>query len=132
MNQRPTPDTDALARGNHVVPTAFAEDLERERSELRSDLEFRRNLFKLQELTLDEVRKERDELRAYADKLAAGRPEGMLPKDVEVLREANVALAEESNKYKGLLIRLYNDLFVHHKGEAVRDFKALFREENYN
>jgi hypothetical protein len=27
---------------------------------------------------------------------------------------------------------LYNDLFVHHKGEAVRDFKELFREENYN
>ena len=39
---------------------------------------------------------------------------------------------EERDQYKGLLIRLYNDLFVHHKGEAVRDFKALFREENYN
>lgn len=36
------------------------------------------------------------------------------------------------NYHKGLLIRLYNDLFVHHKGEAVKEFKALFREENYN
>jgi hypothetical protein len=95
VNRIPTPDTDALARGNHVVPTAFAEDLERERGELRSDLEFRRGLFKLQEQQLNEVREERDQ-------------------------------------YKGLLIRLYNDLFVHHKGEAVREFKELFREENYN
>lgn len=36
MNQRPTPDTDALARGNHVVPTAFAEDLESERDSERA------------------------------------------------------------------------------------------------
>ena len=43
-----------------------------------------------------------------------------------------VEVMRERDQYKGLLIRLYNDLFVHHKGEAVRDFKALFREENYN
>ena len=28
-----TPETDNLARGNHVVPTEFAEQLERERDE---------------------------------------------------------------------------------------------------
>jgi hypothetical protein len=28
-----TPETDDLARGNHVVPTEFAEQLERERDE---------------------------------------------------------------------------------------------------
>ena len=39
--------------------------------------------------------RERDEALAYADKLAAGLPEGMLPKDVEVLRDANLALAVE-------------------------------------
>lgn len=38
----------------------------------------------------------------------------------------------ERDQYRGLLIRLYNDLFVHHKGEALREFKELFREENYN
>jgi hypothetical protein len=32
-----TPETDNLARGNHVVPTEFARDLERERDELRAD-----------------------------------------------------------------------------------------------
>ena len=85
------------------------------------------------------LERERDEALEYADKLAQGLPDGMLPKDVEVLREANCGLAseltavtEESDKYRGLLIRLYNDLFVHHKGEAVRDLKILFREENYN
>jgi hypothetical protein len=39
--------------------------------------------------------RERDEAREYADKLAEGLPEGMLPKDVEVLREANLGLATE-------------------------------------
>lgn len=39
---------------------------------------------------------------------------------------------EERGQYRGLLIRLYNDLFVHHGGQAVREFKELFREENYN
>ena len=45
-----------------------------------------------------EVRKlerELDEAREYADRLAEGLPEGMLPKDVEVLREANLNLATE-------------------------------------
>jgi hypothetical protein len=30
-----TPETDNLARGNHVVPTEFAQDLERERNNAR-------------------------------------------------------------------------------------------------
>ena len=32
----PTPETDNLARGNHVVPTEWAEQLERERDEARA------------------------------------------------------------------------------------------------
>ena len=34
-----TPRTDDLARGNHVVPTEFAKDLERELNESRDDAE---------------------------------------------------------------------------------------------
>jgi len=30
-----TPETDDLARGNHVVPTEFAQDLERQRNDAR-------------------------------------------------------------------------------------------------
>ena len=40
------------------------------------------------------------ELQAYADKLADGLPEGMLPKDVENLRNANAGLAEDLRKAK--------------------------------
>jgi hypothetical protein len=32
-----TPETDDLARGNHVVPTEWAQQLERERDEARED-----------------------------------------------------------------------------------------------
>ena len=35
-----TPETDDLARGNHVVPTEFAEKLERERNRLAEALEY--------------------------------------------------------------------------------------------
>lgn len=45
--------------------------------------------------TYEELKIELAEARAYADKLAAGLPDGMLPKDVENLREANLALANE-------------------------------------
>jgi len=38
---------------------------------------------------------QRDEALEYADKLAQGLPDGMLPKDIEVLREANCGLAME-------------------------------------
>jgi uncharacterized membrane-anchored protein len=34
-----TPETDGLARGNHVVPTEWAEQLERERDEARDTVE---------------------------------------------------------------------------------------------
>ena len=40
------------------------------------------------------------QLEAYCDKLAAGFPDGMLPKDVEVLRKANHDFAAENAKLK--------------------------------
>ena len=36
MSNRPTPETDDIARGNHVVPTEWAQQLERERDEARA------------------------------------------------------------------------------------------------
>ena len=35
MSNRPTPETDDIARGNHVVPTEWAQQLERERNKAR-------------------------------------------------------------------------------------------------
>lgn len=43
----------------------------------------------------EELERELKESREYVDKLAQGLPDGMLPKDVEVLREANCGLALE-------------------------------------
>jgi|LakMenEpi03Aug12_release.lakeMendotaPanAssembly.Ray.scaffolds.fasta_scaffold704656_3 hypothetical protein len=34
-----TPETDNVARGNHVVPTEFAQDLERQLGKMRSALQ---------------------------------------------------------------------------------------------
>jgi hypothetical protein len=81
---------------------------------------------------IKKLRQELSEMTAYADKLAAGFPEGMLPKDIEVLREANAKLAEEASEYRGLLIELYNDINVIHSGKAVSKLNKLFRDENYN
>jgi chromosome segregation ATPase len=107
MNTQPTPETHAMvsADQHHLEDDNFfpasiywrmcdlARTLERERDEARFDLDFRRRLGDLQNKTIDDLTKQRDEAREYADKLAEGLPEGMLPKDVEVLREANLGLA---------------------------------------
>ena len=68
MSEQPTPETDAFF---------FRTDIDWD-----MEVDFARRL-----------ERERDEALAYADKLAAGLPEGMLPKDVEILRDANLALA---------------------------------------
>ena len=72
MKDTPTPRTDAKQKlkdiiGDEYVAVDFARQLERELTEANE----------------------------YADKLAAGLPDGMLPKDVGVLREANLELAVE-------------------------------------
>ena len=69
-----------------------------------------------------ELQHKLDEMTEYADKLAAGFPEGMLPKDVEVLREANFGLAQEVHKVKDQRDKLINiiekivELSVHEPG----------------
>ena len=78
-----TPETDAL---REVVFAQYKED------ELTGD-GMGNILAALPDI--ESLERQRDEALAYADKLAAGLPEGMLPKDVEVLRDANLALAVE-------------------------------------
>lgn len=51
----------------------------------------------------DALNKRIAELAAYVDKLVAGLPEGMLPKDVEILREQNWKMAERIAELKGQL-----------------------------
>jgi hypothetical protein len=75
MNNIPTPETDAAiwlyydnGQPFEVIDTDFARKLERERDEARTDLEFRRGLYKVQEQYLETARRERDEAR---EKLSA-------------------------------------------------------------
>ena len=77
MSDRPTPETDNISRGNHVVPTEWAQQLERERDEAREDLHnIRINLgedadgFTLLHAVCA-LQNERDEARAVADELSA-------------------------------------------------------------
>ena len=89
MSDRPTPETDNISRGNHVVPTEWAQQLERERDEAREDLEHWKSEWEIVEARLcgwkhprdngitfeheviPVLRKERDEARAVADELSA-------------------------------------------------------------
>ena len=72
-----TPETDDLARGNHVVPTEWAEQLERERDEARKYIERQRlEIVRLNGATnhaggtpLKIALRERDEAREELQKL---------------------------------------------------------------
>lgn len=85
-----------------------ARRLERERDELRSDLEFRRGLFQLQEQQLNEVRAERDTLQEQLDaaimlgKMQERRHERELEQVREQYRLSSVCrqLKEENDKLK--------------------------------
>jgi hypothetical protein len=96
-----TPETDAevnelkSATTYNMVWAEFARKLERERDEAREKLKWQMHWVETLRRVGRKLRKERDEAREYADKLAEGLPEGMLPKDVEVLRSANLGLATE-------------------------------------
>jgi len=56
-----TLETDNLARGNHVVPTEWAEQLERERDEAREDLENMQEQRDLAMKVIKRLERERDE-----------------------------------------------------------------------
>jgi uncharacterized coiled-coil DUF342 family protein len=58
-----TPETDDLARGNHVVPTELAEQLERERDEARGDLDNMQDQRDLAMKVIKRLEQERDEAR---------------------------------------------------------------------
>ena len=89
MSNRPTSETDNIARGNHVVPVEWAQQLERERDEARQDLEHWKSEWEIVEARLcgwkhhrdngiifeheviPRICNERDEARAVADELSA-------------------------------------------------------------
>jgi hypothetical protein len=58
-----TPQTDDLARGNHVVPTEWAEQLERERNEARKQVENQKVRIGEFFSALEKLTSERDKLK---------------------------------------------------------------------
>jgi hypothetical protein len=73
-----TPETDAqgFGDGRHpYVATDFARKLERERDEARKDLEFRRDLYKVQEGYLEEAREKAERYRLEANSFMLQRDE---------------------------------------------------------
>ena len=61
-----TPETDDIARGNHVVPTEWAKQLERERDEAREKYA---NLATEHMLAVNKLCNERDEAREALNKI---------------------------------------------------------------
>jgi predicted nucleic acid-binding protein len=67
--ERAAPETDAKVSGHigfyscATVPAELCRRMERERDEARRDLEFRRELYKVQEQYLETAKRERDEAR---------------------------------------------------------------------
>lgn len=79
-----TPETDDLARGNHVVPTEWAQQLERERNEAREkfDTEATEHM-----LAINKVCGERDEARIqYRSTLALA--EALANTQIKLKKEA--------------------------------------------
>ncbi len=81
--------------GFHINTRDEAQALCQLLNKLEREVERERALANEAIATWKKTREERDEAREYADKLAQGLPDGMLPKDIEVLREANLGLATE-------------------------------------
>jgi hypothetical protein len=64
-----TPQTDNLARGNHVVPTEFAQELERERNHAQEGLARAGLIIAQMQKNADEFERERDEAKAEVARL---------------------------------------------------------------
>ena len=113
----PTPETDNLARGNHVVPTEWAEQLERERDEAREEIKNLQGAYddatnyyaRIIEL-IDERDEAREKYTALAtenmlavNKLAEERDEALAQvKELIYISERAIALAEidyENDKF---------------------------------
>jgi hypothetical protein len=125
MKDRPTPETDEFINSYdssrlETLPFTFAAEaqalmmrLERERGEARDEMRVANE--KITELfthskqfyeRATELGKQLAESSAYADQLAAGLPDGMLPKDVELLRDANAAMAQQLTESRARAERL--------------------------
>ncbi|CAB4135954.1 hypothetical protein UFOVP300_20 [uncultured Caudovirales phage] len=104
-----TPQTDDIARGNHVVPTAWAQNLERQRDFLRQKYD---NLATEHMLAINKICNQRDEAITTIEDakraLKATDYEGILLAAMRVKEERDQAV-EEVRLLKGILDLIKKD-----------------------
>ena len=88
-----TPETDGLARGNHVVPTEWAEQLEKERNEARAQRDSLQALSQSLAETCTKLKTERDEAKELAQQMSESNQ--VLLADVTFYRNAWEQLKKE-------------------------------------
>ena len=93
-----TPQTDDIARGNHVVPVEWAQQLERERDEAREAFVIATDQMVIAQGKVREANKERDEAR---EKYATEATEHMLSIN-RICNERDEAV-EEGRRLKAIL-----------------------------
>jgi len=94
-----TPQTDNLARGNHVVPTEFAQELEMERNHAQEGLARAGLIIAQMQKNADELERERDEARGRASYL--GSVKNAMRDDLMEARAEVTRLRVELDKYRG-------------------------------
>ncbi len=111
-----TPQTDDLARGNHVVPTEWAEQLERERDEAREKYD---DLATEHMLAVNKLAEERDEARDRMAQLLNEKEEAIQQSMRDARRaDANAALC---SKLRDIAERAIDDLrwFYESKADGI-------------
>jgi hypothetical protein len=85
---------------------------------------------------IDEVSEQLRESQAYADKLVEHKDMICLPKDLEVLREANLGLAkesalwqEEAKRWRDMYME-YDEMLEGHINDAVKRLDKVWEEIN--
>jgi hypothetical protein len=126
-----TPETDNLARGNHVVPTEWAEQLERERDEARGHLENHtastiHSCHDQCKRPMCVLRRERDEARKIAEKLRKERFEAR--KFASALHEDQILLLMENAKLRDIAERAINYLSQSYRNGFEDEVKELQAE----
>ena len=103
-----TPETDDIARGNHVVPTEWAQQLERERNEARDDADHWKIEYEIVVSRLCGVKHDRDNGVIFEHEII---PKLQRERD-EAREEANKLLGayEDATNYYARIIELKEEL----------------------
>jgi hypothetical protein len=140
-----TPETDDIARGNHVVPTEWAQQLERERDEAREKINRQANRIRYLEGATNHAKgtplsvalRERDEARESLKHISEyGTDE--INAAVELRQKLATALVERDEAREVLKRIAHASMSARHKEEdyaewekAVESLQGICEEKNF-